>query len=467
MHITNQTLSRNLNRRQILKYALYGGLTTGLSPGYWLTGCTKRPGRKGPNIILITIDTVRSDHLSCYGYHRNTSPNIDRFAEDAMLFENCFSHGPDTRISCASLLSGFLPHETKISQTGRLLPEINTLPKRLSSLGYKTAAVVSNYVLRKKWGWADGFMIYDETMNERELIRKWPERTAQYTTDAAVKILNQLSNDPFFLWVHYQDPHGPYTPPESFIKLFKDPQKKPRNIRVNKSLTGRGGIPSYQKLPDTADYYDYIARYDAEIRYADDQFKRLLDALRQLNLYDNALIIFSSDHGEGMGEHDYYFAHGENLYNSLIHVPLIVKHGSELIGIKNNFVQHLDIVPTALDFAGINYDAPFRGRDLCKNHETRNEIFARVRNIFSIIHNGFKLIYTHRNRKYELYNINTDKTEEHNLIDNTEYRTHAMDLMKKMKQLVEEDKLKLNITRKQYKLTPEEMEKLKSLGYTR
>ena len=207
MDTTMQTNSKDLNRRQIMKYALYGGLTAGLPSGLWLSGCRKRPGPTGPNIIFITIDTLRPDHLGCYGYHRNTSPNIDRFAEDAMLFDNCFSHAPETRLSFASILSGFLPFETKIPQTIQLTKDVPVFPEILSSLGYKTAAVMSNYVMKKEWGWGRGFQIYDDTMNQRELVRKWPEKTAENTTNGAIKILKRLAGDPLFMWVHYQESH--------------------------------------------------------------------------------------------------------------------------------------------------------------------------------------------------------------------------------------------------------------------
>ena len=470
-----QTNSKDLNRRQIMKYALYGGLTAGLSSGLWLSGCRKRPGPTGPNIIFITIDTLRPDHMSCYGYHRNTSPNIDRFAEDAMLFENCFSHAPETRLSFASILSGFLPFETRIPQTVQLAKNVTVIPEILSSLGYETAAVMSNYVMRKKWGWGRGFRIYDDTMNQRELVRKWPEKTAENTTNGAIKILKRLADNTFFMWIHYQDPHGPYTPPQQYSKLFWDPaDKEPRNIKVNKSLYGKGGIPSYQKLPNTANYHYYVSQYDAEIRYADTEFKRLIDSIKQLGLYDDSLIMFSSDHGEGMGEHNYYFAHGDYLYNHQTHVPLIIKHGSELRGKRTDFVQHLDIVPTLLNVAGSTSEGRFRGYDLRNPDAPQREIYAETRpgkagkNLkLSLIYDGFKLIYTPFKKQHELFDIKADRWEEHDLIKDTKYLEKSKDMAVRLQRILNDDRLGLRNVSRPKKLTAEELEKFKSIGYIR
>ncbi len=159
---------RRLRRGDKIKCGVYGGLAAGLSPSLLLEGCGRLPKNK-PNVILITVDTLRADHLGCYGYQRDTSPGIDSFAEDAVLFENCLSHAPETLSSFASIFSGFLPHETRIMENSCLLPVVETLPGFLRSNGYKTAAVVSNFVLRKSKGFENNFMLYDDTMDQFEL----------------------------------------------------------------------------------------------------------------------------------------------------------------------------------------------------------------------------------------------------------------------------------------------------------
>ncbi len=467
----------------MLKYGTYASLAAALSPSLWLSGCRKRPRGRKPGIILITVDTLRPDFLTCYGCPKKTSPNIDDFAADSLLFENCLSHAPETRVSFASILSGFLPHETRIIKnifqesrtTTMLLPSgVTTLAEILQRHGYKTAAVIGNYTLRRKQGYEQGFMIYDDTMSGLDMNRRWPERIAEHTTNRAIELLKQFHKDDLFMWIHYQDPHGPYTPPEPFVNLFRDPNQKPHHLKVNSSLSGYGGIPYYQRLGENIDYYYYVSQYGGEIRYQDEHFKRLITTLKQLGLYDSALLIFTSDHGEGMGEHNYYFAHSENLYNHQLHVPLIIKYGKALTGRRTDFVQHIDIIPTIFKVLGIKPDLPYRGRDLCEQYETASEIFAEMISPlvedaikFSIVLDGLKLIYTPLYKQYELFELKTDPQETHNLINATKYRERSKDLKKRLMRICQEDFLNIRIVEKPRELTEEEIEKLRSLGYTR
>lgn len=460
----------HLSRREMLKCSLAVGLTGGLG----LVGCEKRPREEWPSIFLITVDTLRADHLRCYGYSRDTSPNIDTFAQDALLFENCLSHAPATRCSFASMLSGFLPHETRTLKHNTVPREVDTLPEILRRQGYKTAAVVSNYVLRRKRGFEQGFMIYDDTMNERELVRQWPERTAEPTTDRAIELLERFRNNHLFMWIHYQDPHGPYTPPGRFAQQFQDPDQEPRNLRVNDSLSGHGGIPSYQQLESNTDFHYYVSQYDGEIRYQDEQFGRLIDAMKEFGFYDDALIIFSSDHGEELGEHDWYFSHGENLYHSLLHVPLIVKYGHELTGRRTDFVQHLDIVPTVLEILGVKTNLPFRGGDLRLQNGSNKEIFAEMNSPlsedgmkFSVLVDGHKLIYTPVSDKLQLFDLAKDPAEAQDLADNSDYEERKNVLKARLDRIRTEDRLRLRTAGKPLKLTDDEKEKLRDLGYAR
>lgn len=429
-----------------------------------------------PTIILITVDTLRPDHLGCYGYSRDTSPAIDHFAKEAMLFENCLSHAPVTSSSCASLLSGFLPHETKVFENAPLPLEVTTLPEILQQHGYKTAAVVSNYVLRKTRGWEQGFQLFDDTMTNREMVRNYPERIAEHTTEQAIKFLKQFNNVQLFLWIHYQDPHGPYTPPDAFADLFIDSAQTPRTLKLNQNVNGLGGIPAYQKLGTHTDYHYYVSQYDSEIRYLDEHFKQLMDALKTLDRYDNSLIVFTADHGEGMGENNYYFAHGDYLYNSQIHVPLIIKYGQELSGRKVNFIQHIDIVPTILKILGINADLGFRGSDLREHHDTDKEIISEMfltrndinRLSLSIVHAGLKFIMSYTpsfSRKNELFDLKADVREEHNLANHGGYQQRMEALKSRLNLICGEDVLQLGIVSEIEELTDEERGKLRSLGY--
>jgi len=275
-------------RREVLKYGLYGAAAASLAPYMWVGGCGKSnsAGVKKPNILLVTVDTLRADHLGCYGYAQDTSPFIDKFARESMVYENCSSQAPVTGSSFASILSGYLPHETMVYENLPLPGEVETIEKTLQRHGYQTGAVVSNFNLRREVGWAEGFHYFDDEMKSKEKNRNLYESIARDTTERSIKAFNKLTAGPKFMWIHYQDPHGPYTPPAEYGEQFKDAAKKHRPLWTNQGLSGDGGIPSYQKLDINTDYHHYVAQYDGEIGYMDQEFERLVQEMKKLGVYD-------------------------------------------------------------------------------------------------------------------------------------------------------------------------------------
>ena len=443
---------------------------------------------QGPSIVLITVDTLRADHLGCYGYTRDTSPNIDGLAEDGMVFEHCFGHAPETRMSMASLFTGFYPHETKITRVDYIPQSITTLAEILQSDGYRTAAVVSNYMLRSRQGFEkgecfeQGFTIYDDTMEQQKTGRNFPERTAVHTTNAAIELLEKFAGEKLFLWVHYQDPHGPYVPPEPFASQFVTSDMPVQEIKLQTEspeqpylpFSGRGALPHYQQLGSHRDFHYYVSQYDGEIRYTDEHFRRLIDSLKQLGLYNNALIVFSADHGEGMGEHDYFFAHGEYVYAHQLHVPLIMKYGDRLRGRRQEFVQHVDLAPTILNICGLAHNFPLRGRDLLQQNSSLQAIFSEMSTQvvedgikFSLIKDPFHLIYTPLDEQFELFDLRADPRQESDLIENAGYRHHAQQMKLRVQQLSQEDHLPLRSPVAPAQLTDKEIQNLKTLGYLR
>jgi len=284
-------------------------------------------------------------------------------------------------------------------------------------------------------------------------------------------ILKKFRKDNLFLWLHYQDPHGPYTPGADYAKLFKSPAEEPHLLRLNDTGSGRRGIPKYQQLGDNRDLHYYVSQYDGEIRYTDEHLNRLFETLKVLELYNDSLIIFTADHGEGMGEHDYYFAHGENLYNTLTHVPLIIKFPAGPAGAKKDIVEHIDIVPTIMKALDIMPSPNLRGCDLAGQIPTNREIFAKMETEkvkdkfkYSIMADGFKLIHTPLYDRYELYDMKQDFGEEHDLINETSHDQLRDELKIRLKRVCRQDLLKLGTVRSP-ELSAEELEKLKSLGY--
>jgi arylsulfatase len=321
-------------------------------------------------VILITCDTLRADHLGCYGYARPTSPNLDRLASEATVYEDAWSAAPLTGPALSSMLAGRLPDEIGVSASNRELmsAEVVTLAEIARDAGVTTAAFVSNGVLRRApaqqgdIGVQQGFQLFDDALHQKELNRALLERPADDTTNAVLAWLDHSGvDDPFFLWVHFQDPHGPYTPPPEHLAPFaRDPASEPE-LPAGTSQGGRGQIPHYQLVGAERRPGPYVDRYDAEIRFFDAELGRLLDGLRARGLYEDSLIVFTADHGESLGEHGYWFSHGEHLHGELVRVPLIVRRpartrprsagtpspdGAERI---DRLVMHLDLWPTLVE----------------------------------------------------------------------------------------------------------------------
>ncbi|MHC4988477.1 MAG: sulfatase, partial [Planctomycetota bacterium] len=443
-------IENQLTRRDVVKWGLCGMAGGSLASSLFISGCSKSQPK--PHIFLVVVDTLRPDHLGCYNYPRQTSPNLDAFAAENLLFQRCFSHAPVTGPSCSSFLTGFLPHETTILNNSTRLPEVPTISKLMKKGGYKTYGVVSNYVLRKKMGFGQGFDIYDDQMDVKEINRSVAERVAEKTTDKAIEILDAHTEGPLFMWIHYQDPHGPYTPPKPYDTLFVNPDQKPLPL----TIADKGGIPKYQKLADHTDYHYYIAQYDGEVRYYDDQFGRLLTWLKGNGMYDNSMIVFTSDHGEAMGEYNYFFAHGHNLSNNQIHVPLIVKEVDGRGGTRPDNVQHLDIVPTLLMAAGVPRELPYRGRDLRTHYSTPASICSEL-NVAgaSLVVGQFKLLLY--GQSVILFDLVRDPQEKRNLASDPAHKARINQMAKQLIQLYKrEDLLRVEIPTKKDMLTEEE-----------
>jgi arylsulfatase A-like enzyme len=325
-------------------------------------GCGKE-GR--PNIIIITIDTLRADHLSCYGYPRPTSPHIDAFAGDAALFENACCQSSQTLPSHTSIMVGTNPRTHKvISHESYLDEDVTTLAEMLKARGYQTAAFISSHALDSKYHLDQGFDTYWEVHKEFSIqerqIQKIQEKCA--TTDAALAWLDDASDSEFFLWIHWFDPHRPYDPPARYLNRFAGDYKGMVSSDADFIMNAWR-----QRIDLTREDVDYlIGRYDGEIAFTDVQVGRLIDALKSRGLLDNTIVVITADHGEILYEHEYYFGHDIGLYEECIMVPLIIRvPGLDTAGLRlSPMVQSLDIMPTVLEVLGIKRPAYLEGKSL-------------------------------------------------------------------------------------------------------
>ena len=336
-------------RRDLFKRSLGAGLAAGLSGGVWLSGCSRRKQSSNSNIILITLDTTRADHLGCYGYRRGTSPNLDKLAEQSVLYTQAIAPSSWTLPSHASLFTGKFPssHGAHYDKNGSLKllaaglkdrifwdeirangmdPSAQTLAQILRQAGYSTGAVVGGPWLKRVFGLNKDFEHYDDAG-----ISTLNGRRADAVTTNALQWLENVRGGKFFLFLNYFDPHGPWSAPDLFGTAFLQDEKKRSD----------GNREEYEKR----------AAYDGEILYMDYHIGRLVEALKHWNLYEGSWVIVTADHGELLGEHG-QFGHGRYLYQEEIHVPLFTKYpaGEVPPGQHTSHVQLTDILPLICDY---------------------------------------------------------------------------------------------------------------------
>jgi len=305
---------------------------------------------KGPNIILISIDALRADHLSCYGYHRNTSPNIDQLASQGVLFKNSFSQATWTLPSHASIfLSQYVWRHKVDNPDKRMGNSFTTLAEILRDRNYTTCAFVGGGFLLPQFGLNRGFETYKfGKFASLEKCLGW---------------LESVKDKKFFLFIHASDVHAPYNPPSPYFDLYTKGGCEGEHLRTSKGIIPPEKLDASKKL--TPEEIDYImAVYDGGINYVDDQLEKIFEKLNQMGIDNNTIIILTADHGEAFKEHG-RFQHGYKPYIEEVHVPLIIKGpGIPRNGIYENYVQHIDIVPTIFEILNIPQRKEMQGRSL-------------------------------------------------------------------------------------------------------
>jgi len=322
-----------------------------------LIGGCGRDQPVAPNVLLITIDTLRADRLSSYGYPYETSPSIDALAAQGVLFERAIAASSKTVPSHASIMTSKYVREHSIGHGNgdSSLAAEPTLAEHFRSAGYATGGFVGNILLMREMGLDRGFDHFDDELRTAERNRPMVvERLAEPTTRRAMDWLAQQTERPFFLWVHYQDPHGPYTPPDAYESRFSiAPSPGGDEILDVGGNSAEGVIPAYQQLDGLRSVTEYEGRYAGEIAYADQWIGTLVGAVEDHSSGRGAIIVLTSDHGESFGEEGRYFEHTHATTPDVAHVPLILR-ASGLPGQKRaELVSHVDILPTVLELAGL------------------------------------------------------------------------------------------------------------------
>jgi arylsulfatase A-like enzyme len=359
----------------LLLFALTGGAAC--------SGDVPAPTR--PNLLLVTVDTLRADRLACYGGEAGVGASICSLAERGTRFEWALSAAPYTAPSVASILTSRYPSDHRVTQSALsfLGTDFVTVAEVLQDAGYTTAAFVSNPVIDRTRNLGQGFSVWDQRMTRQERNRRgFAEREARATTDAALAWARVGAKEPWFLWVHFQDPHGPYEPPEG-------PERRGDvgpTLPVLGDHSGYRGIPAYQALPGVEGTGSYERAYRDEIEYLDPHLQRLVDGLDALGRPLHVLL--TSDHGEAFGEDEFWFAHGHSVGLDQIRVPLLWRPatpGSPRV--VEAPVTLLDVAPTLVRLAGLDPPAEFAGRPLPLEGEAPGErtIFAEHEQRIAIV----------------------------------------------------------------------------------
>lgn len=442
------------------------------------------------HVILITVDTLRADVLSCYNHQSASTPNIDQLASDGILFTKAISPAPWTLPSIASIMTGLSPSVHMATSLSSKLPDnLPTLAEYMRDAGYFTVAIGSNDMLKSRSNISQGFLKYNifsqspgNTFGERLLNRlssviRLPNTfllnaSTDDLTNLASNWLKSTDEKDFFLWVHYFDPHSPYSPPANYLPKKEPPPaigaSSPRLLKVRSgflvlSLAERKWIKDL---------------YNSEVHYVDDNIGRLISTLKRLNLYNESLIIFTSDHGEEFWEHG-GFEHGHTLYNELLWVPLIIKLPMSVSNRQiSEAVSIQRIMPTILDLCKIDYErgylqasslSPLWGANpgVLKDQPIISTAVLCYEDRESVIFDGLKYIRSFVTNHEELYDLSHDPKEQFSIV------TSFPDRVQRAKDILE-DHHKINkklvrhfnlIENQQIKLHKDTIQVLKSLGY--
>jgi arylsulfatase A-like enzyme len=447
----------NLTRRQIIKALIAVVLV--LAGYIFIRGHHK--ARHCPNVLLIVLDTVRANQLSCMGYSRKTTPHIDSLSREGTLYKRAYTPSCWTLPSHAALLTGLYPVQAGATSETLHLPYDNTtVAEVLAGVGYDTAAFICNAWISKERGFAQGFNEFYEMWRSENYSASGALQNPLETT-ATQKIIGWLEkqkekNKPFFLFVNFNMAHLPYRPPEPFLSSFISPgynNEEANRIADVKSmwpyLAGRIKF-------DEKDFRILIDLYDGEIAFADDCVGRILYCLRDSGIMDQTVVIVTSDHGENLGEHG-RIDHNLSMYETTLHVPLVIRY-LKLFNpgtVSDEFVNLVDIAPTSLDLCGLrgenqkdksaqmslareerphrpfviaSNERPLSGIGLMKQRFPEfdtNSIDYKMRAIRTTQH---RLIWNVE-RNIELFEMATDANELHNLADTqvqTRKKLHSM-----------------------------------------
>lgn len=339
---------------------LRAGLILAIAALAWLafTGAPAQAAGK-PNVILILVDTLRADRLSTYGHSRPTSPALTRFAARGAVFENAISQAGWTVPSVASVFTGVEPQAHQVlTFKAKISSAHTTIAEAFKGAGYNTAGLLKSIVVEAERGYSQGFESYT-VINPKQ--NQADGDSGRELTDAAISYLDSRKSNanPFFLYLHYMDPHSPYKAPEPYYSKYKSPSYTGPVSGAHKQM--EDAYKNGGQTPSAADIQQMLDLYDADVEYWDSQFGRLMQHLVASGLDPNTIVVVTADHGEAFFEHPKNIFH-EHVYQENIRIPFVIKGPGVKAGARyKHWTQSIDIAPTLADLAGLTRGKYWQG----------------------------------------------------------------------------------------------------------
>jgi arylsulfatase A-like enzyme len=441
---------------------------------------------KRPNIVLVTIESVRTDHVGAYGGRSRSrpemplTPNIDRLAEEAVVYEDAHAVTSWTLTSHASLFTGLYPttHQT-IRNLDRLGESYATIAEILSAAGYQTAAIVSGPYLRKPYNLDQGFQLYDDTVASVENAEAHGDVTNPEMAAALQRFVQEQRDPsrPFFLFAYFWDPHYDYIPPSPYDGMFVDDACDPIN------LVGYESNPTIHPRMNAGQLAYVFSQYAGELRWTDEQLGKFFRLLRQEGLWKNTVIILTADHGEEFFEHGAK-GHKNNLYTETVRIPLLIKYRNGRQGRDPRPVSHVDILPTILELTDTSVSAPIHGRSLIKESFSEDRLLffellatrylsdrTKVQRWTGVRKGDYKLVWNDRTigaketRTFGLFNVKRDPAEKEDLTSKQPEKLWELLETFEDWQVIAKQQAAQFRQGGTAELTESEIERLRSLGY--
>jgi len=443
-----------------------------------LAGCSAE--ERPPNVVLITLESLRPDHVGCYSGSRPTTPALDALAQESVVYERAHATTSWTLASHASLFTGLYPTAHRADRPlSRLDEGHETLAEILAGAGYECGAVVSGPYLRRAHGLDQGFAFFDESPSGDAMVTSHDDVTNAAMLGGIERFLAERDERrPFLLFAYFWDPHFDYIPPAPYDTMFVEPGHEPIDVRDYEAEE-----PVHADI--SAAQLDYVrSQYDGEIRWTDDHLARILDLLHAQGAWEDTLIVVTSDHGEEFFEHGRK-GHKHSVYQESVHVPLVVKYpAAGPRGRDDRLVSLVDLLPTITEVTGTGPATALSGRSLLAPPDPDRAVFLELQELwyihqpgepeateqlswYAVIAGREKLVFLPQLRRFELYDLDSDSPEAHDQAGAQPERVAALMRQLEAWRAEQLERAKAFDADGRAELGEEALERLRSLGYVR